>query len=300
MNKMIIIVLAISMLSACARDNYSQSAHSHSSNLSVPSNSSALLATFLRTANLNTAREKQVREFYQKILDEQDVKKPLRLIRYHMKQRYLGQTFNAHKSGLGIMHWPNGSLYLGQWRYDRRNGEGYLVSLDDNRQVINIYEGEWLDDKASGEGRLEMENGNYYQGEFVDNKKHGIGSFTWVSGDSAGDSYEGVYQENLRVGPGTYTWADGSKHTGSWINGVREGESTTLWANGQSYQGMYTQGKRTGQGVKEWPNGVRYEGQFKDGLAHGRGVKSNSKGESCLGDWEFDELVGNCLSGEKI
>ena len=295
MKKIIPIALALLLLSACA--HHSGSPHPVHVN---PAYKDALLSHFLDSVIVDDEHEQRIREFYVRMLEAQSRQKPIRLIRHHISQRYLGETVNTHKTGLGIMYWPNGSVYIGQWRYNRRVGEGYLLSLDDNRAFVSTYQGQWFDDKAHGKGSLKLANGNYFEGEFVDNKKEGKGTYTWASGEFAGDRFEGLYENNLRAGPGTYTWADGSQHTGSWVEGLREGEATTIWANGQRYQGDYKNDKRTGQGVKEWPNGVRYEGAFKDGLAHGRGVKSNDKGESCLGNWEQDQLVGECLAGEKL
>lgn len=295
MKKITLIILALSLLSGCV--HHSPSSRPVHLN---PAYKNALLSRFLDSVVVDVEHQQRIKEFYNRILETQSAQKPIRLIRYHIAQRYLGQTVNAHKTGLGIMYWPNGTLYIGQWRYDRRNGEGYLLSLSDNRLLVSTYQGQWLNDQIDGQGSLKLANGNHYNGEFVDNKKEGMGAYKWVSGEFSGDSFEGIYNNNLRVGPGTYTWADGSQHTGSWADGLREGEATTTWTNGQRYKGTYKNDKRTGQGVKEWANGVRYEGAFKDGLAHGRGVKSNAKGESCLGIWEQDQLVGECLAGEKL
>jgi hypothetical protein len=48
---------------------------------------------------------------------------------------------------------------------------------------------------------------------------HGQGTFTWASGEFAGDKYVGEWKNEKRHGKGIYTWADGTVEKGIWENG---------------------------------------------------------------------------------
>jgi hypothetical protein len=57
----------------------------------------------------------------------------------------------------------NGSVYVGEWAYERKYGKGIQVWKDGS-----IYEGFWVRDKAQGRGRLYHANGDVYEGvEFI-------------------------------------------------------------------------------------------------------------------------------------
>lgn len=69
------------------------------------------------------------------------------------------------RDGIGLMIWPDGSRYDGNWSENRASGQGRLIHADGD-----VYEGEWLNDKAHGEGTYSHANGAYYKGDWVDDK----------------------------------------------------------------------------------------------------------------------------------
>ena len=48
---------------------------------------------------------------------------------------------------------------------------------------------------------------------------NGQGTFTWTSGEFAGDKYIGEWKDDKKNGKGTYTQADGTVGKGIWEDG---------------------------------------------------------------------------------
>lgn len=65
---------------------------------------------------------------------------------------YSGQILkDTHiKDGIGMMFFPNNSLYEGCWKNGQAFGEGRLIYANGD-----IYEGEWKNDQANGFGKFE-------------------------------------------------------------------------------------------------------------------------------------------------
>ena len=94
--------------------------------------------------------------------------------------------------GFGIMVWPDGTRYEGQWKGGRFHGQGMAWRLD----------GEWI-----------------YEGDFVNGMPHGVGRE--VDGVV---EYRGVFKNGLRHGSGVLIKADGSRVHGRWEDGEYVGK----------------------------------------------------------------------------
>ena len=77
---------------------------------------------------------------------------------YHnMKFRHHGEYFvagyqshhNSLKRGFGVYLYPNGDVYVGDWKNDKRNGFGMLLS-----QAVLQYNGKWDNDKPYNLARI--------------------------------------------------------------------------------------------------------------------------------------------------
>ncbi|XP_002034361.2 MORN repeat-containing protein 3 [Drosophila sechellia] len=90
---------------------------------------------------------------------------------------YVGQWRENRRSGEGKQFYPDGSVYFGQWLADQRSGEGILWQADGG-----IYVGEWLRDKMHGKGLLITATGNRYVGQFEGGCKSGSGVFYHSNG----------------------------------------------------------------------------------------------------------------------
>ena len=96
---------------------------------------------------------------------------------------------------------------------------------------------------------------------------------------------------------GTMINADGSKYTGSFINGKSHGQGVLEYRNGDKYEGSFSEGLPHGYGNYSWSNGDVYEGEFSQGMKHGRGHIKYSQGEEYTGEFANDLPHGNgsCL-----
>ena len=110
----------------------------------------------------------------------------------------------------GTHTWDSGNKYTGEWRDNKRNGQGTFTWGPNS---------EWAGDK--------------YVGEFKDDKRNGQGTYTFgPKSDWAGDKYVGEYKNGERSGQGTYTFADGSKDVGEFKDGLLNGFATEYSPDG--------------------------------------------------------------------
>jgi len=134
---------------------------------------------------------------------------------------------------IGEITFNDGGKYVGQWKANKRNGQGTTTWPDGEN-----YAGEYKDDKWNGQGTYTYADGNKYVGGFIN----------------------GDYN-----GQGTYTYADGDKYVGEWKDDKRNGQGTYTYANGDKYVGEYKDNKKNGQGTLTYADGTIEEGIWKDG-----------------------------------
>ena len=117
------------------------------------------------------------------------------------------------------MTYQSGNYYEGQWRINKRNGEGTMYWLSSNEK----YTGNWEDNYQSGFGThiwLEGANGdnkllrNRYVGNWRLGLRYGNGTFYY----SNGSKYEGMWRDNLKNGHGVFTFEDGTSYEGPFEN----------------------------------------------------------------------------------
>ena len=61
--------------------------------------------------------------------------------------------------GVGTFTWPNGNVYDGQWKEDRREGTGTQRDMDGS-----VYAGQWLSNKKHGKGKSTRADFAVYEG----------------------------------------------------------------------------------------------------------------------------------------
>ena len=87
--------------------------------------------------------------------------------------------------------------------------------------------------------------------------------------------------------------SDGSKYTGSFVNGKPHGQGVLEYRNGDKYEGSFAEGLSHGYGAYFWSNGDVYEGEFSKGMKHGNGRIKYSEGEEYSGQFANDLPHGN-------
>ena len=118
----------------------------------------------------------------------------------------------------GTINLNNGDKYVGEWKDDKKHGQGTYTFGNESQWAGGKYVGEWKDDKKHGQGAYTFGNqsqwaGDKYVGEFIDDKKI-QGTYTFASGDK----YVGEWKGNKKHGQGTYTFANGEQREGYYLN----------------------------------------------------------------------------------
>jgi hypothetical protein len=94
-------------------------------------------------------------------------------------------------SGQGTNTWPDGEIYVGQWKNYKRDGQGTNTRPDGEKYV-----GQWKDNKYDGQGTLTWPDGTKYVGQWKNHKRNGNGTVTYPSGSKQ----SGIWQKGVYFG----------------------------------------------------------------------------------------------------
>ncbi|VVC24206.1 MORN motif [Cinara cedri] len=195
---------------------------------------------------------------------------------------YEGQFNDGLPEGTGIVKWPDGSWYKGEFRRGLRHGYGLHVSCENGRRS---YSGQWTDSKRNGPGHTSCRAGESdgalnYVGDWVDGRPHGRGSCDW---------------------------SDGTRYVGDWVDSLPHGRGKVVWSNDNVYEGEFVSGLMDGTGTYEWSSNPRdghrlivsscdrYIGQWSRSKRHGAGLfYSTDTGQTVHGHWTDGVLDGPC------
>jgi len=130
------------------------------------------------------------------------------------------------KSGEGKMTYPTGNYFEGEWRENKRNGEGTMHWKTTNEK---------------------------YTGHWEDNFQSGFGTHVWLEG--GGDNkllrnrYVGYWKKGLRHGQGTFYYSNGSKYEGEWKDNLKHGQGVFTFEDGTSYNGPFDNDRMVNRAV---------------------------------------------------
>ncbi|MDA1332312.1 MAG: trypsin-like peptidase domain-containing protein, partial [Proteobacteria bacterium] len=168
----------------------------------------------------------------------------------------------------GTYTYADGNQYVGEFRDDKKHGQGIFIFGSESQWAGAQYVGEFRDDKYHGQGTYILANGDKYVGEFRDDKKHGQGIFIFGSESQwTGAQYVGEFRDDKYHGQGTYTHANGAQYVGEFRDDKYHGQGTFTYANGDKYAGEWRHDKYHGQGTLTSATGDKYVGEFRDGVA---------------------------------
>ena len=77
------------------------------------------------------------------------------------------------RHGFGLQLWPDGSKYIGYWKFGCAHGLGRLIHCEGD-----VYIGNWKNDMAHGFGEYTDENGMKYSGDWKNDQQDGKGKYT--------------------------------------------------------------------------------------------------------------------------
>ena len=185
---------------------------------------------------------------------------------------YNGDIHDGVASGYGIARYADGSVYLGTWENDCRNGKGRFVSAKNN-----VYYGDFMDDCQHGVGILKYREGNIYTGSFVNNKKHGHGQLVTSTG-----TYTGEFCEGSVHGFGEFVRLTNWSYKGMFVNNACDGLGTISYRDGTHYTGQVKGMCREGRGYLTRHNDVIYGIWAQNVLIQDHQTKKRKRGNSMI------------------
>lgn len=157
------------------------------------------------------------------------------------------------KNGEGVIAYPDGSKYEGQFAAGKINGTGTWYYPNNDKYI-----GSFKDNLLDGRGILYKNDGTQLKG-------------VWVAGEYKGEPVavtqkSGCVSGNCQNGTGVYIFKESSaKYTGAFVNGQLQGQGRIEYPNGDSYYGSWRNGKYNGPGTLTMQNGTKVEGNWIDG-----------------------------------
>jgi len=122
--------------------------------------------------------------------------------------RYTGGYQYGLKHGMGLLEYPNGDTYRGQFAFDKRHGSGTYKYASDG----NMYSGEWSNGLRHGRGAFVFgSDGSQLVGTWVNGN---IVSGKWLLRD--GSVYCGDFAKNKPKGSGSFVFPNGCMITGTY------------------------------------------------------------------------------------
>jgi len=135
------------------------------------------------------------------------------------QDEYVGHWEAGQRCGHGIQVWGSaGSKYEGEWKDNRRQGQGTLEFGDSC-----TYTGSWNLDQYDGEGMVQSEQSSKLA-DMSSINLFALGEF--ISGNII---YRGTYASGRQEGTGSLRYADGSVYIGEFKNNTRHGKGVYVY-----------------------------------------------------------------------
>jgi hypothetical protein len=153
---------------------------------------------------------------------------------YPNGQRFRGTWHEGRRvDGFGVMVWPDGAIYQGEWRGEQREGPGTFTDRD-----RSIFTGAWARDcRVDGKARLQYSTGDVYEGEFKNDRCHGEGTTVYGTDDRSGrwhtgDQFVGRWAHDSRADAiGIMYYATGAVYEGEWWDCCKHGHGKFQYAH---------------------------------------------------------------------
>eukprot|EP01062_Namystynia_karyoxenos_P073082 TRINITY_DN69927_c0_g1_i1.p1 TRINITY_DN69927_c0_g1~~TRINITY_DN69927_c0_g1_i1.p1 ORF type:complete len:525 (+),score=166.77 TRINITY_DN69927_c0_g1_i1:85-1575(+) len=197
---------------------------------------------------------------------------------------YIGtRSDTGEREGKGVMRWPDGAKYDGEWVAGCMEGHGSFFF-----PAGDVYVGNFRRNKKHGDGSYQHAGGDRYTGEFRDDAEHGYGTYVWADGAS----YAGLWKHGQMHGYGVVIHTNGDVYEGWHFAALRHGRGRLRCPDGTAYVGEWTRGRREGMGTLLLHGGDGYNGFWRDDVMHGDGTWFHSDGRRETGEWYYGALNG--------
>jgi hypothetical protein len=186
--------------------------------------------------------------------------------------------------GYGVMVYPNGEKYIGEFDNHKKHGQGVLLLSNGDKYV-----GTFKDNHYNGEGRLYKRDGSIQGGMWA------AGSLSTPQTNGAKCLYGNCNDEYS-----IYLYGNGTKVVGNYQNGQPKDQVAVFYTNGAKYVGDFANAQKDGLGILSHPDGLIEEGFWKEDKYSGsmksqkgciQGDCSNGYGKFVYVD--FTTYVGN-------
>jgi hypothetical protein len=117
-------------------------------------------------------------------------------------QKFIGNFKDGMRHGKGVLLLPGGRKLEGTWQQNEIV-EGTYTLPDGTKYV-----GQWKFRERYGQGELTFPDGRKYVGEFKSGQRHGKGTMFYPDGRK----YVGDFKFSERTGQGTMNYPDGRKY----------------------------------------------------------------------------------------
>lgn len=146
----------------------------------------------------------------------------------------------GERTGEGMLEWPNGDVYRGDFWNGLRHGHGTL-SFGDGSDYV----GDWACNLFDGQGTRRYANGDLYIGQWRQGQRCGQGRLYFGNGDL----HIGGWRDSVQHGPGRYFYARGVVFAGDFVRGQRHGLGRVQLPNGELQLHVYHNNRRVGDGL---------------------------------------------------
>ncbi|XP_077304712.1 alsin isoform X2 [Lithobates pipiens] len=216
---------------------------------------------------------------------------------------YDGRWLAGKPHGRGVLKWPDGRVYDGEFRNGLEDGFGKYTIPKKSLRKEDCYLGYWKDGKMCGQGTFWYANGEVYEGCFQDNNRHGHGLLRSGKLTSSSPSmFIGQWVMDKKTGYGVFDdITRGEKYMGMWQDDLRQGNGLVVTQFGLYYEGAFSTNKMMGCGVLLSEDDTVYEGEFSDDWTlNGKGVLRMSNGDCIEGVFSGEWGSGIKVSGTYI
>ncbi|XP_039997761.1 alsin [Xiphias gladius] len=205
---------------------------------------------------------------------------------------YEGRWLAGKPNGRGVLKWPDGRIYTGEFKNGLEDGFGEFVAPNKTLNKNDHYQGHWKDGKMHGLGTYRYASGEVYDGSFQDGMRHGHGMLRSGKLNTSSPSvFIGQWLHDKKTSYGVFDdITKGEKYMGMWQDHLRQGIGVVVTQFGLYYEGAFKDNKMMGTGILLSEDDTTYEGEFSDDWTlSGKGVLTMANGDylegSFGGEW---------------